>query len=90
MLDITRGEYDERLDIYSFGIVMWEVATRRLPFVDEFWTRFERNGYFQEKDCIRAIIEEDLRPTPPKNCLPAFASLMRRCWHRNVTPTFRS
>jgi hypothetical protein len=63
---------------YSFGIVMYEIAARKLPFVDEYWMRFQRNGYFQARDCINAIIHDDCRPTPPgpDHCPPEFAQLM--------------
>jgi hypothetical protein len=57
---------------------MYEIAARKLPFVDEYWMRFQRNGYFQARDCINAIIHEDCRPTPPgpDHCPPEFAQLM--------------
>jgi serine/threonine protein kinase len=53
VLNFEQLEYDERADIYSFAIVLWEMASRQTPFLDEYWERFQRNGYFQEKDCQR-------------------------------------
>ncbi len=32
---ILRERYTEKADIYSLGIVMWEVATRKLPIAGE-------------------------------------------------------
>ncbi|CEG35549.1 tkl protein kinase [Plasmopara halstedii] len=29
---LTNGKYDEKLDIYSFGVVMWELDRCKLPF----------------------------------------------------------
>lgn len=31
---LTRREYSIKTDIYSFGIVMYEVITREIPFAD--------------------------------------------------------
>lgn len=64
---------------YSFGIVMYEIATRKFPYMDEYWYKFQRNGHFQAKDCINAIIKDECRPTPPgpDRCPPEFANIMQ-------------
>lgn len=72
--DNSRG-YDERADIYSFGIVCWEIATNmEVPF-----------GEFQdrEKTVINKIIHQNLRPTIPESCPEEFANLIKSCWDVN-------
>lgn len=32
VIDLTHCNYDETSDIYSFGVVLWEIATRKFPF----------------------------------------------------------
>ena len=34
MLLLLGTEYSEKCDIFSFGIILWEIFTRRLPFQD--------------------------------------------------------
>lgn len=77
VIDPNGTHYDERADIYSFGVVCWEIATNLCfkPFAE----------YSNEKDktVIHRIIHEDLRPTIPESCPVEFADLIRSCWDSN-------
>jgi len=83
--------------VYSFGMIMYEVLTRRVPF-DEYLDdpRFARDIDFQDGKSRRmpqimalksAIMTEGLRPTTPDTPLAPFVHLMRMCW--DTTPEGR-
>jgi serine/threonine protein kinase len=68
--EIIRGEkYDERADVFSFGIVMWQVVTRKEPYAG-------RNFMGVSLDVL-----EGRRPEAMPDLPGAFLKTMTRCWH---------
>ena len=64
--------YDEKVDVYSFGVMLWEMLTLQEPYA----------GMSQDR-MVMAIIEHGLRPSlagcgPPRVC-----ELIQRCWAEN-------
>ena len=57
-------------DVYSFGIVAWEVLSRELPWAD---VTHPREVY------IRVVLNE-LRPKIPANVPTDLADTIRECW----------
>ena len=72
-------EYTEKCDIFSWGIILWEVLTRRLPY-DEI-----RGNDWR----VMWAIHSGRRPPPILDCPEVLESLMNRCWHKDtsVRPT---
>jgi serine/threonine protein kinase len=71
--EVLRNEkYDEKCDVYSFGIVLWELVTREDP----------HHGMppFQ---VVFAVGTQGIRPTIPSSCPPEFAHLIEDCWDEN-------
>ncbi|GBB97416.1 hypothetical protein RclHR1_02990017 [Rhizophagus clarus] len=59
-------------DIYSFGIIMWEILTGERPYKD------------QPHDIHLAFkILDGLRPTIPEGTPDDYRNLMQQCWHKN-------
>jgi serine/threonine protein kinase len=64
---------DEKSDVYSYGIVVWEIVTSQEPFL-------EYDSYPAFK---RAICREDVRPPIPKDTLPSLRKLLEDCWDKD-------
>jgi len=90
VIDPSKNVYDVLSDVYSFGMVMWELADGNAPF-DELYNnpRFCNLATSQLNElAIKAsIVQETLRPTMPEGVNPEYARLIRQCW--NVVPTNR-
>ncbi len=54
---IKSKKYSEKADVYSFGIILWEMASRLPPFKEYKW-----------KDICFKVGDENLRPVIPKDC----------------------
>lgn len=63
------ARYSVKVDVYSFGMVLWELWEKRRPF-DNLSSRFD----------IMDAVREGKRPRISDNCPPAFRSLIERCW----------
>ena len=71
--------YTEKCDVFSWGIVLWEVLTRRLPF-DEIGGNELR---------VLWAIHSGQRPPRIDGCPRDLEKLMQRCWSKDaaVRPT---
>jgi serine/threonine protein kinase len=68
--EVIRGEkYSETADVYSFGVIMWQVLTRKQPFAG-------RNFMGVSLDVL-----DGRRPQVPAECPAGFKKVMKKCWH---------
>ena len=66
---IKHVKYDCRVDVYSFGIILWELFTSKLPYEG-----------MPSLSAAAAVVEHGLRPPLPPDAPPAVTELICRCW----------
>ncbi|XP_047975400.1 serine/threonine-protein kinase STY46-like isoform X2 [Salvia hispanica] len=65
---INHQPYDQKADVFSFAIVLWELVTAKVPY-DNMTPLQAALG-----------VRQGLRPELPINAHPKILSLMQRCW----------
>ncbi|CAK9158849.1 unnamed protein product [Ilex paraguariensis] len=79
LLNGSSSKVSEKVDVFSFGIVLWEILTGEEPYANMHYGAI-----------IGGIVNNTLRPPVPNFCDPDWKLLMEQCWAPDpvVRPSF--
>ncbi|KAF8412679.1 hypothetical protein HHK36_000647 [Tetracentron sinense] len=69
LLNGGSSKVSEKVDVFSFGIVLWEILTGEEPYANMHYGAI-----------IGGIVSNTLRPPVPTYCDPEWRRLMEQCW----------
>jgi len=74
LLQESTKTYGSEVDVYSYGIILWQLLTKRMPYYD---TKFNIITAF-----VEAVISGK-RPTIDTTLKSAYNGLIEKCWSKN-------
>jgi serine/threonine protein kinase len=78
--EVLRNEkFNEKCDVFSMGVVLWELITRKEPYAK-----------MAPLQVIAAVVFQGQRLPQPQHCDPVLVDLIDRCWAPNAAdrPSF--
>jgi len=68
--EVLREEiYSEKADVFSFGVIIWELVTLEKPF-----------GGMSPLRIVYLVAHQAYTLPIPDDCPPALATLIKKCW----------
>ncbi|GJD06453.1 Probable serine/threonine-protein kinase [Galdieria sulphuraria] len=76
---LANQPYSEKADVYSFGIILWEMVAKQLPYYG-----------IQPMQVAVAVLSKQMRPPMPPSCPAPLAQLIQSCWQQDPSrrPSF--
>jgi hypothetical protein len=76
---VQRKPYNEKADVYSFSILLWQMAKDKVPFKG-----------FSKEEFIETVVLKNERPKLDKSWPAGFNNLLKQCWDPEPTnrPSF--
>ncbi|CAM8902390.1 unnamed protein product [Rhodiola kirilowii] len=71
---IEHKAYNHKADIFSFGILLWELLTGEVPY-----------SQLTPLQAAVGVVQKGMRPSTPKDTHPKLVSLLENCWQQDPT-----
>jgi mitogen-activated protein kinase kinase kinase 9 len=71
---MSSNHYSEKADVYSFGVIMWELHARQVPFAG-----------LNSSQITLAVTRDKLRPIIAPDCPKPYRQLLTKCWDPEPT-----
>eukprot|EP01090_Pellita_catalonica_P005757 TRINITY_DN1598_c0_g2_i1.p1 TRINITY_DN1598_c0_g2~~TRINITY_DN1598_c0_g2_i1.p1 ORF type:complete len:524 (-),score=116.01 TRINITY_DN1598_c0_g2_i1:102-1673(-) len=70
---LCQKDFDEKVDVYAFAIMLWEFVTAKEPYEGRFGTL---------KELAQGVVLKKIRPVIPPNVFPpGLEEMVGKCWH---------
>jgi len=78
---LLRKDYNEKVDVYAYGIILWELGTGKLPYAG-----------MDTVQIAVGVTTHGLRPPIAQHWPGYLQDLIKVCWHEDPTqrPSFHS
>eukprot|EP00026_Physarum_polycephalum_P002688 Phypoly_transcript_02696.p1 GENE.Phypoly_transcript_02696~~Phypoly_transcript_02696.p1 ORF type:complete len:374 (+),score=48.74 Phypoly_transcript_02696:506-1627(+) len=70
---MLRQAFTEKIDVFSFGVILWEIITKQKPY----------QHHSDARIFASAVCHAHERPPIPSNISPTLQNLIKSCWDHN-------
>ena len=67
----TSSSYTQAVDWYAFGILMWQLVTKKHPYIG-----------MKQMDIVQHVVHENKRLPLPEEAHPLLRDLISKCWNK--------